>query len=97
MDMVQATGSGGLPAAEAIMSGVTLVGHQYIKDGDFLSQTHGWTMASLVVIFGPILVLHLVSGARFRWISHLFFGVVLVVGLATGIYDSTYYNRVITS
>lgn len=94
MDMLQATGSGVLPIGEATMSGVTLIGHQMIKDGDFVSQTHGWTMAASVALLSPIVVLHMISRAQFRWISHMILGSVFIVGLATGLYDSTYYNRV---
>jgi hypothetical protein len=94
MDMTQATGPGGVPAASSISSGITLTGNQYIKDGDELSVTHGYAMAALVLVFTPILILHLLSGARLRWINYTVFILVAVLGLVCGFYDSMTYNRV---
>lgn len=94
MDMVQATGPGAVPEASTISSGVTLNGKQYIKNGDDFAVTHGYAMEALLILFTPLLMLHVFSGARFRWINYTIFDIVAVVGLAAGFYDSTIYTRV---
>lgn len=94
MNMTQATGPGGVPTASLITSGVALEGKQLIKDGDNLSLTHGYAMAALVLVFTPILALHLLTGARLRWMNYTLFTLVAVVGLVCGFYDSMSYNRV---
>lgn len=97
MDMVQATGPGGLPNATNAMSGVTLVGDQYIQDGDYVAQIHGWTMPALAILFTPLLLLHLLSGVRLRCINYTVFIIVLITGLLTAFWDSVNYNRVKTT
>jgi hypothetical protein len=72
MDMIQATGSGGVPAAEPAISGVTIIGNPYIADKDYMSQIHGWLMSILIIILAPLLILHIISGLMFvlgimRW------------------------------
>lgn len=94
MDMTQATGQGGVPPASSVSSGVTFNGEKYVQDGDYVSVTHGYIMAASVLIFTPILILHLLSGARLRWLNYTIFVLIALVGLACGFYDSTYYNRV---
>lgn len=94
MNMTQATGPGGVPAASLASSGVALEGEQLIRDGDNLSLTHGYAMAALVVVFTPILALHLLLGARLRWMNYTAFTLVALVGLVCGFYDSMTYNRV---
>jgi hypothetical protein len=94
MNMTQATGPGGVPLASSTSSGVTLTGQQYIADGDDVSVTHGYVMGALVLLIAPILVLHLFTQARLRWITYTVFVLVALVGFAGGFYDSTYYNRV---
>ena len=92
--MTQATGPGGVPAASFASSGVTLEGKQIIKDGDNLSLTHGYAMLALVIVFAPILALHMLTGARLRWINYTAFTLVALVGLVCGFYHSMTYNRV---
>jgi hypothetical protein len=94
VDMTQATSQGGVPAASSVSSGVTFNGKKYVQDGDYVSVTHGYVMAAFVLIFTPFLIVHLLSGARLRWLNYTIFTLVGVVGLACGFYDSTYYNRV---
>jgi hypothetical protein len=94
MDMVQATGPGGVPAAASVSSGVTFEGKKYVNDADFVSVTHGYLMAALVLICTPLLILHLLSGARLRWMNYTLFILVLLTGWAFGIFDSKIYNRV---
>jgi len=55
MDMIQATGLGGVPVAVSSMSGVTLIGNQFIEDGDDASITHGYSMAALQLVFTALL------------------------------------------
>jgi hypothetical protein len=55
MDMIQATGMGGVPVAVSSMSGVTLIGNQFIEDGDDASITHGYSMAALLLVFTALL------------------------------------------
>ena len=75
--MIQATGLGVVPVAVSSISGVTLIGNQFIEDGDDASITHGYSMATLLLVFTPLLVLHLISGVRFCWLNYLVFIIVL--------------------
>jgi hypothetical protein len=77
VDMVQATGLGGVPVAVSSMSGVTLIGNRFIEDGDDASITHGYSMAALLLVFTPVLVPHLISEVRLRWLNYLVFIIVL--------------------
>ncbi|KAF8851109.1 hypothetical protein BDZ45DRAFT_808600 [Acephala macrosclerotiorum] len=61
MHMTQAAVAGQLPNPTKQMSGVTVVGNQYIKNGDIVAPIHGRLMAALVIIFTPLLTLHLLS------------------------------------
>jgi hypothetical protein len=97
LDMIQATGLGGVPVAVSSMSGVTLTGNQFIEDGDDASITHGYSVAALLLFFTPLLMLHLISGVRLRWLNYLIFIIVLLIRLAAGFFDSTYYNRVLSN
>jgi hypothetical protein len=94
MDMVQATGPGGVPATAFVSSGVTFEGKKYVNDADFVSVTHGYLMAALVIVCTPLLVLHLMTGARLQWMNYTIFILVLLTGWAFGIFDSNTYNRV---
>jgi hypothetical protein len=90
LDMIQATGLGGVPVAVSSMLGVTLTGNQFIEDGDDASITHGYSVAALLLFFTPLLMLHLISGVRLRWLNYLVFIIVLLIGLAAGFFDSTF-------
>ena len=79
MDMIQATGLGGVPVAVSSISGVTLIGNQFIEDDDDddASITHGYSMAALLLVFTPVLVPHLISEVQLRWLNYLVFIIVL--------------------
>lgn len=97
MDMVAATGiSTSLPPSHATttLAGVTLVGNQFVADGDFETPTHGYVMAATVFIFAPLMILHIVSGKSCIWLTEAIVGILAVVGLVLGICASLTYNRV---
>jgi hypothetical protein len=94
MNMVQATGPGGVPAVVSVSSGFTFEGEKYVNDEDFVSMTHGYLMVALVLICTPLLMHHLLSGARLRLMNHTFFILVLLTGWALGIFDSNIYDWV---
>jgi hypothetical protein len=94
MDMVQATGVAGVPSNTTQMSGVELVGHQFVADGDHVALTHGYAMVVLVLVFTPVLMLHLLSKTRLISVTNVFFTIVALLGYVTGIWDSLNYNRV---
>jgi hypothetical protein len=62
--MIQAISQGGVLDAASVSSGVTFNGKQYIQDGDYVSVTHGYVMAALVLLFPPILILHVLAESR---------------------------------
>lgn len=94
MDMLQATGIGGVPSSGTQLSGVELVGTQFVASADKVSTAHGYIMAAVVLICAPVLMLHLLSKARLVWVSCASFVTVLLLGYAMGIWDSFNYNRV---
>ncbi len=95
MDMVQATGPGGVPVASTTTSGAALAGG-IINDGDKASIIHGVLMAFCALILIP---LDVIIVGLFRWTRvHMFSSGLLLflilTGLGLGIYVSTEYNRV---
>jgi len=94
MDMGQATGIAGVPSSTTQMSGVELVGHQFVCDGDRVALTHGYAMAALVLVLTPFLMLHLLSKTRLISVTYVLFAIVVLLGYVTGIWDSLNYNRV---
>ena len=84
MNMVQTTGPGRVPAIVSVSSGVTFEGEKYINDEDFVSVTHGYLMAALVLICTPLLMLYLLSGGRLRWMNYTFSIPVLLTGWGFG-------------
>jgi hypothetical protein len=94
MDMVQATGVGGVPANAGAMSGVTLVGGP-ISDGDKSSIIHGVLMVFSTLILYPfgVILIGAFKSVRIHAINSCFLLFLALVGLGLGIYVSTEYNR----
>jgi hypothetical protein len=95
MDMVQATGPGGVPVASTTTSGAALAGPR-VNDGDKASTGHGFLMALVALILIPFDAIII---GLFKWPKlHIFtssltlFLVLTAMGL--GIYVSTEFNRV---
>jgi hypothetical protein len=93
MSLPLATGPSGIPNPSPADYGTQPVGDQYTYEGDILGSLHGYCMAALVIIFTPLLTLHLLSGFRARWVSVVLFIVVLLLGLVTGFFVSVNYLR----
>ncbi|KAH8776922.1 hypothetical protein BGZ57DRAFT_854323 [Hyaloscypha finlandica] len=75
---------GRVPAVVSVSSGFTSEGEKYVNDEDFVSVTHGYLMAALVLICTPLLMLYLLAGARLRWMNYTFFIPVLLTGWGFG-------------
>lgn len=95
MNMVQATGAGGVPLASNITSGATLLG-SLVKDGDKASRAHGFLMALVALVIIP---LDAIIIGLFKWpMLHVFTGsfvlFLVLTAMGLGIYVSTEYNRV---
>jgi hypothetical protein len=84
MNTVQATGPGGVLAVVSVSSRVTFEVEKYVNDEDFVSVTHGYLMAALVLICTPLLMLYLLSGGRLRWMNYTFSIPVLLTGWGFG-------------
>ncbi|OBT88244.1 hypothetical protein VE02_02776 [Pseudogymnoascus sp. 03VT05] len=94
MNMVQATGLGGVPLASNITSGATLLG-SLVKDGDKASKAHGFLMALVALVIIPFDVIII---GLFKWpMLHVFTGslvlFLVLTAMGLGIYVSTEYNR----
>jgi cytochrome b561 len=50
-------------------------------------------MAALIIVFTPLLVLHLQTKAPWRWLQYTLFTLVVILGFSIGFYDSMNYNR----
>ena len=95
MDMIQATGVGGLPVNKSAMSGTVLIGNE-TAGNDQVSPIHGCLMAFATLVLGPLtmILIDLLRKPRLLTIISTFFILVALVGLATGAFDSLLYNRV---
>lgn len=95
MDMVQATGVGGVPASTSVISGTVLVGSETVGS-DQASAIHGYLMAFATLVLGPLtmILVDLLHKPRPVIITSIFFALVALVGLAVGVFDSLLYNRV---
>jgi RsiW-degrading membrane proteinase PrsW (M82 family) len=95
MNMVQATGDGGVPGPSTAMNGTALVGG-LIMDGDKASILHAVLFAFAILIMFPfnvILVGFFRTTKLHMWFSGLIM-VFVVTAFALGIYVSGEYNRV---
>ena len=95
MDMVQATGPGGVPVPSNTTSGAALAGSPSV-DSDRASPGHGFIMAFVALILIPLDVIII---GLFKWSKlHIFTSSLTIFLVATamglGIYVSTEYNRV---
>jgi hypothetical protein len=95
MDMVQASGPGGVPEASNTTSGAALAG-PLVKDGDKASTIHGVLMALVALVMIPFDVIII---GLFKWPKlHIFTSslvlFLVLVAMSLGIYVSTEYNRV---
>jgi hypothetical protein len=95
MNMVQATGVGGVPANTSVMSGTVLVGSE-TAGSDQVSAIHGYLMAFATLVLGPLTMIstELLHKPRLLTIISIFFTLVALAGLVTGVFDSLVYNRV---
>lgn len=95
MDMIQATGPGGVPAASNTTFGAALTG-SIVADGDKASKAHGFLMALVALVMIPLDVIII---GLFKWVRvHIFTSslvlFLVLMGMGAGIYVSTEYNRV---
>ena len=95
MDMIQATGSGGVPLASNTTSGATLVG-PLVKDGDKASKAHGFLMAliALVVIPFDVIIIEFFKWPKLHIFTSSLVLFLVLTAMGLGIYVSTEYNRV---
>jgi hypothetical protein len=95
MDMVQASGPGGVPEASNTTSGATLSG-PLVTDGDKASKAHGFLMALVALVMIPfdVIIIGLLKWRKLHiFISSLTLFLVLIA-MSLGIYVSTEYIRV---
>ena len=95
MNMVHATGDGGVPGPSTAMNGTELVGG-LIMDGDKASILHAVLFAFAILIMFPLNVI-LVGFFRTTKLHIWFSGLIMVfvfTAFALGIYVSGEYNRV---
>ncbi|OCL01745.1 iron reductase domain protein [Glonium stellatum] len=94
MDMVQATGEGGVPGPSTSMNGASLIGGVII-DGDKASIIHAVLLAFAFLIMFPFnvaLVGFFKTAKLHMWFSGLI-TIFIIIGFALGIYVSGEYNR----
>jgi len=95
MDMVHATGEGGVPGPSTTMNGTALVGN-LVMDGDKASIIHAILFSFAILIMFPfnvILVGFFKTTKLHVWFSGLIM-IFVITGFALGIYVSGEYNRV---
>ena len=95
MDMVHATGEGGVPGPSTTMNGTALVG-SLVMDGDKASIIHAILFSFAILIMFPfnvILVGFFKTTKPHVWFSGLIM-VFVITAFALGIYVSGEYNRV---
>jgi preprotein translocase subunit SecG len=95
MNMVQASGPGGLPAASNTTSGATLAG-PLVKDGDKASTAHGVLMALVALVLIPfdVIIIGLFKWPKLHVFTSSLVFLFVLVAMGLGIYVSTEYNRV---
>ena len=95
MDMVQASGAGGVPEASNTTSGAALAG-PLVKDGDKASTIHGVLMAlaALVMIPFDVIIVGLFKWPKLHVFTSSLVLFLVLVAMGLGIYVSTEYNRV---
>lgn len=95
MDMVQATGAGGVPDASTTMSGAALAGPQ-VSDGDKASPGHGFLMALVALVLIPfdVIIIGLFNWPKLHILTSSLSLFVVLTATGLGIYVSTEFNRV---
>ena len=95
MDMVGATGTGGLPTDTSSQVNATAEGGTH-SDADVGIPLHALFMAGTFVILLPLSVIFLRVFERVTWhrLNNMVATVLLVAGAAIGLYESTLYNKV---
>jgi hypothetical protein len=95
MDMVQASGAGGVPEASNTTSGAALAG-SLVKDGDKASTAHGVLMALVALVMIPfdVIIIGLFKWPRLHVFTSILVLFLVLVAMGLGIYVSTEYNRV---
>ncbi|KAF4632306.1 hypothetical protein G7Y89_g5820 [Cudoniella acicularis] len=95
MNMIQATGPGGLPPSQStIESGAALSGSLQ-KDGDKASPGHGILMILITLILIPfdVIIVGVCKWMRPHIIISSFSLILVITSMGLGIYVSTEYNR----
>lgn len=95
MNMVEATGKGGVPAASAALNGVEMKG-DIVRDHDRANLAHAVMGCLALFVLWPLNVLFAGFLRNIRihvWMS-VFILVFLVISYALGISTSAEYNRV---
>jgi len=93
MDLVQASGSAGVPVNINGISGATQVSEKATTN--VVSPLHGWIMIVVFILIMPagILILRVMDNVKWHGINQAVAVVLGIIGILVGIYISTMYNR----
>jgi hypothetical protein len=95
MDLVQATGNGGLPNDTLNNSGAEAVGDTKSDHNWFLVAHMALMLAAFVFLFPTgYLLLRYFDSVKYHWWMQSAAIIVVIFGMDAGLYESKHYNKV---